>query len=193
MIAPVAPLLPIGEDFLAHFDMLIDNGHELLCLDDSGSMRAEVKGPHMTPVPAVSGNRNSLIWTQYFPVRFEPWGWLTVREPAHNQLYVTFKRQISRPNSRVFPVNFPVSREFGPETSSHETRPAMEPLIVAFLRVRVGSPFNRSKAIRQRMPGLVKHDVVRARYGHHNHESVPLILNFAAELRSFAFQFSDRV
>ena len=43
------------------------------------------------------------------------------------------------------------------------------------------------------MPGLVKHDVVRARYGHHDHESVPVILNFSVELRSFALQFSDRV
>jgi hypothetical protein len=34
----------LGEDFLEQFDMLIDNGHGLLCLDDSGAMRAEVKG-----------------------------------------------------------------------------------------------------------------------------------------------------
>jgi hypothetical protein len=72
-------------------------------------------------------------------------------------------------------------------------RPAMEPLIAVVLRVRVGFPFNRSKAIRQGMLGLVKHDVVSARYGHHDHESVPVILNFAAELRSFALQFSDRL
>src|ERR1700678_3901736 len=72
-------------------------------------------------------------------------------------------------------------------------RPAMEPLIAAVLQVRAVFPFNRSKAIRQRMLGLVKHDVVRARYGHHDHESVPVILNFAAELCSFALQFSDRV
>lgn len=37
----------LGEDFLAHFDMLIDNAHKLLCLDDSAAMRAEVKGPHI--------------------------------------------------------------------------------------------------------------------------------------------------
>jgi hypothetical protein len=34
----------LGEDFLGQFDMLIDNGHSLLCLDDSVAMRAEVKG-----------------------------------------------------------------------------------------------------------------------------------------------------
>ena len=39
----------LGEDFLEHFDMVIDNGHHLLCLDDSGAMRTEVKGPH-TPL-----------------------------------------------------------------------------------------------------------------------------------------------
>jgi len=39
----------LGEDFLEHFDMLIDNAHGLLCLDDSGAMRAGMKGAH-TPL-----------------------------------------------------------------------------------------------------------------------------------------------
>src|SRR5271165_3696283 len=34
----------LGEDFLEQFDMLIDNGRGLLCLDDSAAMRGEVKG-----------------------------------------------------------------------------------------------------------------------------------------------------
>ena len=37
----------LGDDFLEHFDMLIDNAHSLLCLDDSAAMRADVKGPHI--------------------------------------------------------------------------------------------------------------------------------------------------
>jgi hypothetical protein len=37
----------LGEDFLEHFDMLIDNAHSLLCLDNSAAMRAAVKGPHI--------------------------------------------------------------------------------------------------------------------------------------------------
>ena len=37
----------LGEDFLEHFDMLIDNPHRLLCLDNSAAMRAEVKGQHI--------------------------------------------------------------------------------------------------------------------------------------------------
>jgi Aspartyl protease len=37
----------LGEDFLEHFDMLIDNAHRLLCLDNSAAIRAEVKGPHI--------------------------------------------------------------------------------------------------------------------------------------------------
>lgn len=37
----------VGEDFLAHFDMLIDNAHNLLCLDDSGAMRRNIKGQHV--------------------------------------------------------------------------------------------------------------------------------------------------
>jgi len=41
----------LGEDFLEHFDMLVDYVHNLLCLDDSGAMRAEVRGPHTALVP----------------------------------------------------------------------------------------------------------------------------------------------
>ena len=45
----------LGEDFLQHFDMLIDNAHKLLCLDESGTMRSEIKGAHiemLTPTQA---------------------------------------------------------------------------------------------------------------------------------------------
>jgi hypothetical protein len=35
----------LGEDFLEHFDTLIDNARRLLCLDSSSTMRREVKGP----------------------------------------------------------------------------------------------------------------------------------------------------
>jgi hypothetical protein len=41
----------LGEDFLQHFDMLIDNANSLLCLDDTGAMRAAVKG---TRIPLVA-------------------------------------------------------------------------------------------------------------------------------------------
>lgn len=48
----------LGEDFLGEFDMLIDNANNLLCLDDSSAMAAEVKGPHvalMASTPATKG------------------------------------------------------------------------------------------------------------------------------------------
>lgn len=48
----------LGEDFLSQFDMLIDNTHNLLCLDDSSAMLADVKGPHialLSPTRAANG------------------------------------------------------------------------------------------------------------------------------------------
>jgi hypothetical protein len=48
----------LGEDFLGEFDMLIDNAQNLLCLDDSSAMAADVKGPHialMAPARATNG------------------------------------------------------------------------------------------------------------------------------------------
>jgi hypothetical protein len=36
----------LAEDFLEQFDMLIDNAHQLLCLDSTEAMRADMKGLH---------------------------------------------------------------------------------------------------------------------------------------------------
>jgi hypothetical protein len=40
----------LAEDFLEQFDLLIDYAHNLLCLDDTGAMRASVKGTHIALV-----------------------------------------------------------------------------------------------------------------------------------------------
>jgi hypothetical protein len=51
----------LGEDFLERFDMLIDNAHNLLCLDDSDAMRREVKGSHIPLLaPAETGDGSAL-------------------------------------------------------------------------------------------------------------------------------------
>ncbi len=54
----------LGEDFLQHFDMLIDNAHRLLCLDESGTMRAEIKGAHIAMLTPTQADvpPNSLIF-----------------------------------------------------------------------------------------------------------------------------------
>jgi hypothetical protein len=47
----------LGEDFLGEFDMLIDNARNLLCLDDTSAMAADVKGPHIALIaPARTTN-----------------------------------------------------------------------------------------------------------------------------------------
>jgi Aspartyl protease len=51
----------LGEDFLEHFDLLIDNAHRLLCLDDSAAMRAEVKGPHIPLLAAAEADQVSAL------------------------------------------------------------------------------------------------------------------------------------
>ena len=42
----------LGESFLAHFDMLVDYGHKLLCLDETSAMRDSVHGEHIPFVRA---------------------------------------------------------------------------------------------------------------------------------------------
>ncbi|MGC1422632.1 MAG: hypothetical protein WA815_09830, partial [Terracidiphilus sp.] len=69
----------LGEDFLQHFDMLIDNAHKMLCLDDSSAMRAEIKGNHipLLTAPQADVPPNSLI----FEVRLSD-----ARRPVHLKL-----------------------------------------------------------------------------------------------------------
>jgi hypothetical protein len=50
----------LGEDFLSQFDMLIDNAHNLLCLDDSARMLADVKGPHIALLAPARGVNDML-------------------------------------------------------------------------------------------------------------------------------------
>ncbi len=51
----------LGEDFLEHFDMLIDNAHSLLCLDDTGAMRAGVKGTHIPLVASAEAANGAVL------------------------------------------------------------------------------------------------------------------------------------
>ena len=48
----------LGSNFLGRFDVLIDNAHQMLCLDDTGAMQAAMKGKRIalvTPTPAALG------------------------------------------------------------------------------------------------------------------------------------------
>ncbi len=67
----------LGEDFLEHFDLLIDNARRLLCLDDSSSMRADVKGRHIalvTPAQTAGGAQltKALIVAAHLPDAIRP-------------------------------------------------------------------------------------------------------------------------
>jgi hypothetical protein len=58
----------LGEDFLEHFDMLIDNAHGLLCLDDGTTMRDGIRGPRialLAPAEEPAGERlasSLIVW-----------------------------------------------------------------------------------------------------------------------------------
>jgi predicted aspartyl protease len=41
----------LGESFLAHFDLLVDYGHKLLCLDETPTLRHSVRGERIPYVP----------------------------------------------------------------------------------------------------------------------------------------------
>jgi hypothetical protein len=48
----------LGEDFLEQFDVLIDNAHSMVCLDETGRMREEIKGRHVELVSQAAKGDN---------------------------------------------------------------------------------------------------------------------------------------
>jgi hypothetical protein len=59
----------LGEDFLDRFDLLIDNTHGIVCLDETGRMRAEMKGRHVELLSLVAGTGAALSKPPVIAVR----------------------------------------------------------------------------------------------------------------------------
>ncbi len=53
----------LGQSFLTHFDMLIDNEHKLLCFDETHAMREKVRGEHIQLV-APPPSESELAYTE---------------------------------------------------------------------------------------------------------------------------------
>jgi hypothetical protein len=53
----------LGENFLAHFDLLIDYPHKLLCLDATGALRESVRGEHI-PLVAPQNPEDEVPFTE---------------------------------------------------------------------------------------------------------------------------------
>jgi hypothetical protein len=53
----------LGENFLSHFDLLIDNRQQILCLDESSTLAQAVKGEHI-PLEQPHGPRDDLPFTR---------------------------------------------------------------------------------------------------------------------------------
>jgi predicted aspartyl protease len=68
----------IGENFLTHFDLLIDNEHHALCLDGTGAMAAEIKGNHV-PLAQPYGTDHDLPFTRPLVIETRLDG---IREPV---------------------------------------------------------------------------------------------------------------
>jgi hypothetical protein len=50
----------LGQDFLDRFDLLIDNAHRMVCLDETGRMRDEVKGRRVELLSPAAGKVTGL-------------------------------------------------------------------------------------------------------------------------------------
>lgn len=46
----------LGANFLGRFDLLIDNAHQMLCLDDTKAMQVAMKGNHIALTPTRTGD-----------------------------------------------------------------------------------------------------------------------------------------
>jgi gag-polyprotein putative aspartyl protease len=53
----------LGANFLEHFDLLIDNGRHILCLDESGALASTIKGEHIA-LAEPRGSQQDLPFTR---------------------------------------------------------------------------------------------------------------------------------
>jgi hypothetical protein len=53
----------LGANFLEHFDLLIDNGRHILCLDESGALASTIKGEHIA-LAEPRGSKQDLPFTR---------------------------------------------------------------------------------------------------------------------------------
>jgi predicted aspartyl protease len=53
----------LGANFLEHFDLLIDNGRNILCLDESGALASTIKGEHIA-LAEPRGSQQDLPFTR---------------------------------------------------------------------------------------------------------------------------------
>ena len=60
----------LGENFLAHFDLLIDYFHRILCLDETTALRERVHGEH---IPLVKHPENELPFAERLVVPVHLW------------------------------------------------------------------------------------------------------------------------
>jgi hypothetical protein len=61
----------LGQNFLARFDLLIDNSRQILCLDESGSLARAIRGAHV-PLEKPHGPRDDLPFTRPMIVSARP-------------------------------------------------------------------------------------------------------------------------
>ena len=86
----------LGEDFLSKFDMLIDNDHNVLCLDDSGAMRAHVKGPHIALQTTAQTRSDGLLCKSLILLARLPDGMRPIRLMLDSGTNVSFLFNTSR-------------------------------------------------------------------------------------------------
>jgi len=74
----------VGQNFLEHFDLLIDNARRVVCLDETAHMRQKVKGAHIELLAPAPHPERNVPYTQQLvvPVRFSQ----QQEQPLHLEL-----------------------------------------------------------------------------------------------------------
>src|SRR5580704_11867819 len=95
----------LGENFLAHFDLLIDNRQQILCLDESRALAQAVKGEHI-PLEQPYGPRDDLPFMRplIVPVQLATADASPLRLRLHSVSNATVPYK-ARPNLRLPSVN----------------------------------------------------------------------------------------
>lgn len=108
----------LGENFLAHYDLLIDYGHQILCLDDAKQMQRRITGERVA-LASVPGEGKYLPFTLPLVIATHVSGmsdWLLLQLDSGIDVPVLFERGKQLTHTRFF--NSPLRHSDADEVTS---------------------------------------------------------------------------
>ena len=157
----------LGGNFLGHFDLLIDYGHSMLCLDDARVMQPQIKGKHIALV--TPPHPNGVLFTEplIIPVHLSGIPGRPLLQLLDSGTNVPLLYDSGKDMAGGFSVSAPI-RDHGPDGAERAfaVLPPQDMLIgtLTFHRISFVTPVTREDIPKLEVDGLLPTAIFRCVY-----------------------------